>query len=78
MTPEELRQAREDLGLMWGLGRPLQMQELGRILRLGGRDVGTQVGRWEKGLHKVPGPAALAIELMLRGAKPQAIIRKEG
>ncbi|MBN9008720.1 MAG: hypothetical protein J0H63_00845 [Rhizobiales bacterium] len=54
---------------MWGLGRPLRRSELGRVLRLTGRDPGKQVARWEAG-DGPTGPASVAIDMMLAGAMP--------
>lgn len=67
----DIRDARGRLGLMWGLGRPLRMSELGRVLRLQGRDIGASVRDWERGHTAISGPVALAIELMLDGARPK-------
>lgn len=69
MTGEELVTARTRLGELWGLGRPLHRSELGRVLRLTGRDPGKQVSRWEGG-DGPSGPASVAIEMMLSGAMP--------
>lgn len=73
MTPEEVTAARFDLGVIWGLGRPLYASELGRILRLRGRDPGQQVLRWEAGKYPVNDTAALCIEMMLDGARPPGL-----
>lgn len=70
MTGDELRDARATLGEMWGLGRPLMMSELGRVLRLGGRDPGASIRDYERGKTRISGPMALALEMMLAGAKP--------
>jgi hypothetical protein len=70
MTGQDVANARVDLGAMWGLGRPLYASELGRILRFIQRDPGAPVKAWETGEAAVPGPASLAIDLMLAGAKP--------
>ena len=69
MTGDELREARARLGQMWGLGRPLGMAELGRALRLQGRDVGATIRDWER-RDGPTGPAAVAIEAMLAGYRP--------
>jgi hypothetical protein len=58
MTPAELIEARKALGL--------SAADLGRLLRLEGRDQGRTVRRWETGESAIPGPAQVAIELMLR------------
>lgn len=72
MTPDEIRAARATLGKMWGLNRPLHMSELGRALRLQGRDPGKTIDRWENYSDKNPisGPASVAIEAMLAGFRP--------
>lgn len=70
MTGEQVREARAALGQLWGLGRPLHMSELGRVLGLGGRDPGESIHDYERGKTRVSGPMALALELMLAGARP--------
>lgn len=70
MTPEQLRDARRTLGMMWGFDRPLHASELGRALRLGGRDPGESIRDYERGKTKVSGPMSVAVEMMLRGALP--------
>lgn len=57
MTGDELRAARGVLGEMWGYGTPLPMAELGRALRLQGRDPGATIRDWERGAycHQRPG-----------------------
>lgn len=69
MTGEQLREARAILGRMWGLPGPVPMAEMGRILRLQGRDPGATIRDWERG-NGPTGPASVAIEMMLAGAKP--------
>jgi hypothetical protein len=71
MTPSQLYDARQDLGFMWGKSRPLHASELGRALRLGGRDPGFRISKWEKSVHAIPGPVSVAIEAMLAGFKPK-------
>lgn len=56
MTPEELREARRKLGL--------SAAGLARLLRLGANG-GRTVRRWEAGDSQIPGPAQVAIELLL-------------
>lgn len=70
MTPESLYNARRALGEMWGLGRPLHASELGRALRLGGRDPGESIRDYERGKTRISGPMSVAVEMMLAGAKP--------
>lgn len=70
MTPESLYNARRTLGSMWGLGRPLKASELGRALRLGGRDPGESIRDYERGKTRISGPMSVAVEMMLAGAKP--------
>ena len=59
MTSAQLRKARATLGALWGLDRPLRASELGRILRLKGRDPGATVLAWEGG-DPVTGPVSVA------------------
>lgn len=70
MTGDQVRKARHQLGELWGLGRPLRMSELGRVLGLTGRDPGDAISNYERGATRVSGPIALALELMLAGARP--------
>ncbi|GGF54223.1 hypothetical protein GCM10007301_12170 [Azorhizobium oxalatiphilum] len=69
MGRTKIRAAQEQLGCMWGLGRPLRLSEMGRALRLGGRDPGQTVVRWATN-GGPSGPAAVALEMMLAGAPP--------
>lgn len=70
MTPDELRDARATLGELWGFGRPLHAAELGRALRLGGRDPGESIRDYERGKTRISGPMSVAVDLMLKGALP--------
>jgi hypothetical protein len=70
LDPLELYAARRTLGEMWGLGRPLRASEMGRVLRLGGRDPGASIRDYERGKTKISGPLSVAVEMMLAGAKP--------
>lgn len=70
MTPDDLYAARRTLGMMWGLGRPLHASEMGRALRLGGRDPGESIRDYERGKTRISGPMSVAVEMMLAGAKP--------
>jgi hypothetical protein len=67
MTGRDIRNARAKLGKLWGLDRPLRAAELGRALRLQGRDPGRSVLDWECEKTPVTGPVSLAIEAMLAG-----------
>lgn len=70
MTGEEMIAARATLGRMWGIGRPLKAAELGRALRLAGRDPGQSIHDYERGKTKISGPVSVAVEMMLAGATP--------
>lgn len=70
MSPDEVRTARATLGEIYGLGRPLKASELGRLLRLSGRDPGRHILDLESGKHPASGPIIVALELMLAGGKP--------
>lgn len=70
MTPDQLRNARATLGQMWGLKRPLHMSELGRALRLSGRDPGANIRDYERGTTKISGPLSVVVDMMLAGALP--------
>lgn len=71
MTGDELRQARSILGERWGLERPLKMSEMGRALRLAGRDPGESIRDYERGKTPIGGPISVAVEMMLDGAMPR-------
>ena len=70
MTGEELHDARRTLGMMWGFDRPLHASELGRALRLAGRDPGRSVLDWEAGKFPISGPVSVAVQMMLGGCLP--------
>lgn len=57
MTPAELAEARQRLGM--------KASDLGRALELADKVPGRQIRRWETGEAAIPGPAAVAIRLML-------------
>jgi hypothetical protein len=46
------------------------MAEMGRALRLGGRDPGESIRDYERGTTRISGPMSVAVELMLSGALP--------
>jgi DNA-binding transcriptional regulator YiaG len=56
VTPAQLRNARAALGL--------SAAKLARALRLGAGG-GRTVRRWEAGANPIPGPAQVAVEMML-------------
>lgn len=70
MTADEMREARETLGFLWGLERPLFASELARVLRLTGRDPGRSILDYESGKTRISGPLSVAIEMMTDGAIP--------
>lgn len=70
MTPEQLRDARGRLGRLWGFDRPLKMTEMGRALRLGGRDPGQSIRDYERGATPISGPISALVECYLAGAHP--------
>jgi hypothetical protein len=70
MNPIELHDARRTLGEMWGLDRPLTMAEMGRVLRLGGKDPGVSIRDYEAGKTAISGPLSLVLALLLEGAEP--------
>jgi hypothetical protein len=69
MTGKQLIAARARLGKMWGLSRSLHKSELGRALRLQGRDPGEAIHDWER-RNGPTGPASVAVEMMLSGTMP--------
>jgi hypothetical protein len=70
MTGDDIRDARATIGQLWGLNRPLTMAEMGRALRLQGRDVGSSIRDWERGRTPISGPVQVAVEAMLAGFRP--------
>lgn len=70
MTGEELYTARAKLGELWGKGRPLHASEMGRALRLGGRDPGESIRDYERGKTSISGPLSVAVQMMLAGMLP--------
>jgi DNA-binding transcriptional regulator YiaG len=55
MTPKQVRDAREELGLT--------QSQLGEALQLDGDNVDRTVRRWESGKSPITGPAATALWL---------------
>jgi hypothetical protein len=81
MTPDDLRAARRILGARWNLGRELRMSELGRAVRMPGKDPGQSIRDYEDGITRIPGPLSAAVDMLLNGAEPPdgvAVIRKAG
>jgi len=70
MTPAQLYAARATLGQLWNKGRPLHASELGRALRLGGRDPGASIRDYERGKTPISGPLSVAVQMMLGGSLP--------
>lgn len=70
MTPDDLRAARARLGDLWGLGRDLTRSEMGRALRLGGKNPDDSIRDYERGKTRISGPMSVAVEMMLAGARP--------
>jgi hypothetical protein len=75
MTGDEVREARAAIGTEMGLGRPLRMVELGRLLQFAGRDPGAPVREWEDSTTQVRGPASVAIQALLDGWRPPGWLR---
>lgn len=59
-TGDDVRAAREAMGL--------SQRQLAERLRLGGPSGWQSVSAWERGARIVPGPVAVAMELMLAAA----------
>lgn len=70
MTGADLYAARKTLGQLWGFDRPLHASELGRALRLSGRDPGASVRDYERGTTKISGPVAVCVQMWLNGCLP--------
>jgi hypothetical protein len=63
-TPASLAAARTELRLSGA--------DLGRLLRLPGRDPGRMVKQWEAGAAPIPGPVTLALEFILAAKRRRA------
>ncbi|WP_297694665.1 helix-turn-helix transcriptional regulator [Phenylobacterium sp.] len=70
MNGIEMKRARRQLGLMWGLGRGLSLAELARACRLSGERPSTVVRDYERGKTKISGPLSALIDCYLRGVLP--------
>lgn len=70
MTGPEMRDARAELGELWGFGRPLHMSEMGRAVGLGGKDPGQSIRDYERGATRISGPLSMLIRLYLKGILP--------
>lgn len=67
----ELTAARERLGELWELGRPLRKTELGRAIGLEGKYVHQTIWRWEASEEELPGPVSRVLDAMLNhGYRP--------
>ena len=69
-----------ELGLSYGLDRPLHRIELGKLLHLKGRNPGNTVSIWESGKQTITGPPLIALQAMLDGWRPhhwRTVIREE-
>jgi DNA-binding transcriptional regulator YiaG len=75
MTGAEIREAREKLGHMWGMGEPLRPHELGRVVGLASKQPGRTVRAWERGEQTPQGPVVVAIKMMLAGAFPPSMLK---
>jgi DNA-binding transcriptional regulator YiaG len=75
MTGAEIREAREKLGMMWGVGEPLRPHELGRVIGLSSKQPGRTVRAWERGEQTPQGPVVVLIRTMLAGAHPPGLYR---
>jgi hypothetical protein len=78
MTGDELNAARGRLGDLWNLGRPVSMAEMGRALRLGGRDPGESIRDYERGTTRISGPVSACVDMWLAGCLPPDGIPKRG
>lgn len=63
-----IARARRELGLRYGLGRPLRKTELARLVGLeAGRHGGDFIGRLEKGKATLSGPVWVVLRMLLDG-----------
>lgn len=65
----DVKEARERIGLLMGLGRPLSYRETARMLRMAPASGGDTVRKWEAE-GTITGPASVALEMVLAGATP--------
>jgi DNA-binding transcriptional regulator YiaG len=68
MQPDEVKAARQALGM--------SLHQLAVALRMG-TDGRRAVRRWETGDRHISGPAAVAIEALLCGWRPEHLIQPE-
>ena len=73
MSAEQFRAARDKLGALWGLERPLTQMEMARVLRLGGERPDQSIRAYERNKTPISGPISLALELLLAGAQPAGL-----
>ena len=70
MTPDEFADARSALAERWGLDSPLTPDEMGRCLKLRGRDPGQSVLDYERGKTGITGPIEVAIAGLMAMDEP--------
>jgi hypothetical protein len=71
MTPDEMRDARAKLGVIWGKPRPISKRALGRAIGLVGVNPGQSIHDYERGKSKISGPIARLVRMYLRGVLPE-------
>jgi hypothetical protein len=71
MTPDEMKDARAQLGVIWGKKRPISKAAMGRALGLGGSDPGQSIHDYERGTTKISGPISRLVRIYLRGVLPE-------
>jgi DNA-binding transcriptional regulator YiaG len=71
LTGPEIRAARETLGLAWGKGEALNINELAALLRLSA----ATITHYESGSVEPPGPVCVCIRMMLAGAHPPDMLK---
>lgn len=70
MTGEEVAAARQKLGSMWGVGRPLARSELARALGLSPTNGNDHVLNMENGKSAVSGTISILLTMYLAGSVP--------
>lgn len=69
----DVTKAREQLGVIWGLGRSITRAELARALGLSPQYGGDHISKLENGKTNLSGPVEVAIRMMLSGCKPHTM-----
>lgn len=68
----DVKEARERIGTLMGLGRPISYRETARMLRMAPASGSHTVRKWEAD-GSITGPASVALEVIMGGAIPPTV-----